>query len=483
MHDYIDYDDVNYQWLTEEAWRRREAGEDCGVEDLLAMNRHTDPFYRGQAADVAKAEWFRQVWDLLRLDRLTKAGNKVHLRRVHYLLVSRSEEMPPVPWCEQERYLNTLQNWKMLGITVSNARYLGIIPFNAIEDQRNPAPRRNTPWRARAEPEPTVSVKGDPHKDSSLLWLPRTVSYTLPEYEVEDYEADQRYHCEVWVEKSTVEDVLSTVCLVHRTNLMFAAGELSITQVYEAAARIAASKRPARIFYISDYDPKGTHMPVSAGRKLEWFIHGATSPLRRAFVEYELAGCNVTLTPLALTEAQIAMYKLPRQPLKDQKGKSEWELRHGEGGVEMDALEALYPGVLAHIVRQALAPYYDKNLDARVEEAKEEAAEDLGEVRREVVARHQADLAAIRERYDELLEEFGPRLEEVRSDLDDQLEEIKQEMEEEAAGRDIQEEYPVPEAEEADEDPNDALLWSERSYDEQLEEYHDFERRDRRNAA
>jgi hypothetical protein len=76
-----------------------------------------------------------------------------------------------------------------------------------------------------------------------------------------------------------------------------------------------------------------------------------------------MPGVLIKLTPLALTRTQVQDYALPRIPIKEEDcRKSGFEERHGEGAVERDALEAPYPGMLAQVVREAIAPYRDLSL-------------------------------------------------------------------------------------------------------------------------
>jgi hypothetical protein len=77
------------------------------VADLLVLAEKNDPFYAGSPAQRAKAEWFAELW--ARFGYTTG----VHLRRVHYRLVSgeigyhKHDGMP---------YENTEVCWDYLGI-------------------------------------------------------------------------------------------------------------------------------------------------------------------------------------------------------------------------------------------------------------------------------------------------------------------------------------------------------------------------------
>jgi hypothetical protein len=74
----------------------KEAG--VPVSDLLVMARQNDLFFCGSPAQTAQAEWFTHLFDRFSFT----AG--VHLRRVHYQLISQRE---PVALLTGEPYQNT----------------------------------------------------------------------------------------------------------------------------------------------------------------------------------------------------------------------------------------------------------------------------------------------------------------------------------------------------------------------------------------
>jgi hypothetical protein len=57
----------------------------CSLETLLAMAKKNDPFYCGAPAHVEKAQWFAALW------RTFAYTTGVHLRRIHYQLVSQPD--------------------------------------------------------------------------------------------------------------------------------------------------------------------------------------------------------------------------------------------------------------------------------------------------------------------------------------------------------------------------------------------------------
>ena len=54
------------------------------IPNLLALSRNNDPFFVGTEAHRAQAEWFVDIWQKY------KFGDGVHLRRIHYQVVSQA---------------------------------------------------------------------------------------------------------------------------------------------------------------------------------------------------------------------------------------------------------------------------------------------------------------------------------------------------------------------------------------------------------
>jgi len=383
------------------------------IRDTLVLANQNDPFYAGSPASCARAEWFSDAWK--------RAGytKGVHLRRIHYRLLSeeglvRHDGVP---------YTNTEMCWDYLCSAGKAARYLRLVDVDAFVDHRNPPPvvTMTAPLEAT---EPTVDI------DTSPGWsLPRITSHlewmidlAMPAPLVSGYAyntADQPYLLELWIEKSTMNDVLLPVCHVLGINFATSAGFQSITNVVALIKRIKALDKPARVFYISDFDPGGDSMPVAVARQLEYWLQDAVHG----------GPHDVKLVPLALTAEQVRDYGLPRKPVKESDlRRASFEAQHGEGAVELDALEAIHPGELARIVRAAAAPYRDRELATKTVDARLEAQDaadtawrdatldirrelrDVHGEARQVVARYEERLSALA---DELAADLAPLEERV----------------------------------------------------------------------
>lgn len=361
---------------------------------LLALAPGNDPYYVGQPMQKQWAIWFSELWGRFGL------GQGVHLRRIHYQLVSQD---PPVLTPIDRVYENTDNCWNQLGNASKWARYLGLIPIDAFVDRRNPEPIINASFVENAYPEIDTCNYWD-EEEYSLPQVPRLASLphslpAVPDFEVRGYEAIQQgFLIEIWAEKTTMNDVIEPLCQKYQVNLITGAGELSITAVSkDLLSRVNQAKRPARILYISDFDPAGIGMPISVARKIEFEL--AKQELEEKF--------DIKLQPIVLTSGQVLKYRLPRVPVKDSdKRKDNFQAAYGQGQVELDALEALYPGELAKIVESEILNYYDPSLRKRSLIVGSKLSQHLREHQENVLGNYLDELEELEEVYQNLVSNF-----------------------------------------------------------------------------
>lgn len=410
------------------------------ITDLIVLAPQNDPFYCGQPAQRSAAEWFAELWQRFGY----RTG--VHLRRVHYQLVSQHAATLP----DGSTYANTEECWKALGAAGCAARYLGLVDPEAFEDHRNPDPHvfvSGRPWSTEPSWDVAEVEWALPSVDIDL-----SVDLSLPRPSVSGYDYDMRhqpYQLELWVEKSTMDDVLLPLGRELGINVVTSLGYQSITSVITLLRRVAGGGRPARVFYISDFDPAGDGMPFQVARQIEFWLHNYAPE------------ADIALQPLALTRSQVQEFQLPRIPVKDtDRRKAHFEDRYGEGAVELDALEALHPGELAAIVRRAVAPYRDTSLANRLDRAESRARAAAESAWDDAVAPYADELTAIEEEVRSLVESYESRLwtvgEELRSELApyrSRLEELRQAISDEIADLEVElPDRPEPRATAADEE-------------------------------
>ncbi len=229
----------------------RQLAEELGVriQDLLVLARNNDPYSIGTPANMRDVEWFMDLWDRFGFE------DGVHLRRIHYKIMSPGTVRLP----DGSLYENTVAHWQKLSEAGKKARILGAVSPHKFVDRRNPEPIINwqpsydAPYISMDEPS-TWRVHG---LSSLSLYAPE---FRFPEPGVLGYggsDADQPYLQEVWVEKSTMNDILIPVCQRYSANLVTSIGFQSLTASVNLLQRAAAAGKPARILYISDFDPAG----------------------------------------------------------------------------------------------------------------------------------------------------------------------------------------------------------------------------------
>jgi hypothetical protein len=416
------------------------------INDLIVLAPQNDPFYTGTPTDLALGEWFASLWQAFGLER-------AHLRRVHYQIISQDS---PVLLPNGKPYENTIECWDILNLASKAARYLRLVDPEAFNDRRTPEVMLSAKdWRVSR---PDVWVYNASHRlDMKLPDFPQ-----LPTYAVGGYEANQPYYLEVWCEKSTMNDILIPLCQRYQANLQTGMGEMSITATLALVHRLVEAGKPARILYVSDFDPAGQSMPVAVSRKIEYFVRTLGLDL------------DIRLFPVVLTLQQVQYYHLPRTPIKEtERRRVGFEVRHGEGAVELDALEALYPGELAQVLSYYLDHYYDGTLDERVEQQREALRAQLGVIWQQVMGNYQPEVAALRAEYEQIRMDVQARLGTFSERLRGLWQAMRQDL---SAYYDIAEQYPVPEANRGQESGN-GLYNSQRDYMEQVEAYKQFQGR------
>jgi hypothetical protein len=443
-----DYDDLVA--LSHETNRR--------LDGVYAMEGISDPWMAGRPARQANARWF--------VDQYNRLGFKtgVHLRRIHYVLVSQAE---PVVMIDGGKYENTEKCFSVLVRGARDARYLEMLPSLAFRDHRSPD---------------ALIVRKDIHDDETtsidvsegkVTGGGMSLTYEGPSLELPILLLDspiigQPYHLEIWCEKTTMDDVLHPLGERYNCNVVSGAGEMSLTTVEQFAARARASMRPVRVLYVSDFDPAGQSMPVAVARKIEYLIRNE-----------EL---DIQLEPVALTHQQCIDFRLPRTPIKETEHRAgAFEARYGEGATELDALEALHPGALRRILIENIERFHDSDLHREIDAVEDAIRSDMWSVESEVRAQHTEEINAIEVERKALEQEVEEKLAEVRALIDERedalteriealLETICDELED--AKPDIDDyEWPSPADGSEFDDP---LFDSQRCYLDQIDRYARF---------
>lgn len=267
---------------------------DRPMSTLLALADDNDPFFADRPARRHGAEWFANLW------RQFEFGAGTHVRRVHYKLISQGT---PILGADGHEYENTYLCWHNLKKASKDARYLGLVPVEDFEDHRNDEVCEHL---ADAEQAAILSVSEANELSADLSYLQiNSWLGELPGFAFYPPIVNQRFHVELWCEKTTMNDILLDLAQDYALNVVTASGEISVTHCYQLIERAKDSGRPVRILYISDFDPAGMSIPVACARKIEFFLHR------------EQLDLDVQVRPVALTHDQCVEYRLPRTPLKE----------------------------------------------------------------------------------------------------------------------------------------------------------------------
>jgi len=409
----------------------------CPVDKLIALSPANDPFYAGLPNRAEKGEWFAEIWEEFGF------GDGVHLRRIHYVLISQRQHVRKP---DGEPYLNTTADWKFLGTASLAARYLKLVPAEAFVDRRNPDPLIFARRRIGGT---SVAIL----YDDCRLFTDLPEELDTPQLYLSGFDPEQDYLVEVWIEKSTQQDILLPLAQRLGFNLITGVGEMSETAARNVVGRAADSGKPTRILYVSDFDPKGREMPVSLARKIEYTLRGAELDL------------DITLQPIVLTPDQCDHYSLPRAPIEKRgNGHADrFEEKFGSGATELDALEALHPGELAKVVEQEVSRYLDPTLSHRVSIKRLPLDRSLKGITEDVHGQYAEAIYEIENRYQQIRNDAS----ELESDADQLWSQISSDLQEEAPSITTAD---IPSPRDAD-PPAEPLFDSTREYIEQIDSY------------
>ena len=314
------------------------------LSDSTVMSNLTDPYRIDTDANHRDARWLAQAFAAGRL-------TTIHCRGLHYTIVS----LPGLVKPNGKPYLNSFEDWTWLQRVVGYARWLGYIDFDAISDERNAGPEL---WLPPSIEDAGLRIDHDADDLDCLVELPSI------QIKCQAPHARQAYRLVLIGEKSSLRTVLKPLCQRYEAELILPTGELSTTLLHGMVQRAAADGRPTRVFYLSDFDPSGIHMPVEVARKIQ------------ALCDLKFQGLDIELHRCALLADQVKELGLPETPMKDTERRADkWRERFQCEQTEIDALATLQADVLVEIVEADLKPYFDPGLQKRQRQAYEEAAQ------------------------------------------------------------------------------------------------------------
>jgi hypothetical protein len=353
----------------------------CSANALTVLAVQNDPFRVDTPARHRDGQWLA-----MQADRLGLGHRKIHLRGLHYMLLSGEVAKP-----DGKPYANTEEDWTWLVMHAAKAaRFLNYLPFHQIVDARNSEPVVNIRESKPAlPPAPWISIGLDVEVPDAIDIEPRVY--------VDRFRVDQPYRLVLYGEKTSLEEILSPVARDCHADVFLPAGEISDSMLYQMADAGAADGRPMVVLCFSDCDPSGWQMPISIGRKLQAFK-------ALLFPDLEFQVRRVALMP-----EQVRQHGLPSTPLKATERRADkWQEAMGVAQTEIDALAALQPALLRRMARDAIKPFYDPTLAHRCATVQAEWRDACQEA---------VDAQSDQERLDEIAAQAEALLEPVREQI------------------------------------------------------------------
>lgn len=444
------------------------------VDSFLALSKPNDPFYI-QANSVEKAEWIARIWEI-------EGSPEIHPRGFHYRILGLGYRF--MINNEEKEYQNTDQCWNYLLTGFKYARFLGLIPYEKVLDEKNPKPENFPSFLSHEIFEPKNVIIDD---DIYGLKYEPSLGFANAHDFIENYieetldglfvgvnyssETEQPNYFEIWAEKGGV----IPKNIAHEFNATIrpaGGGEFSVDMCYKAVKKAIQTGKNLHIFILTDFDPKGRDMPKSAARKIEKIASDF--------------GVIAYVHHVALTKDQCVKFSLPTVPAKKPKRESSgakgyvthtelFKKYAGQEPTELNAFQAREPEEYERTIRDAISPYYDDTLDDKLNEELSRLKTDIRNKLKSEFANKKTELDDIREDLKKVITEYNKRTEKIKKKL--KISELI-EKHSEAYKIDVfelikDEKFNIPEV--TIEIPKNALLDTTRNYLEQIKKYKAFD--------
>ena len=225
------------------------------LADLTALSPQNDPYRLDTPTFHTEGAWLAEQMVNLRL-----AHRRIHLRGLHYALVSTSGLVKP----NGDLYRNTEKDWLWLQSSAAKAaRWLRYVRFDPITDERNSPP--------------VIKVKATEPVET-FVYIGDGIEITVPDLEdmrptvgISNFGARQPYHLVVYGEKTSLADVLMPLCERYDADLYLPSGEISDTLLYQMAKVGAEDGRPMVLLVLATSIRPATRWPCRSGASCRRF--------------------------------------------------------------------------------------------------------------------------------------------------------------------------------------------------------------------
>jgi hypothetical protein len=411
----------------------RDVADRLGVnlDDVLMMSPKRDPLNCGTTGDHKKAEWFTELW---REAVAKRDSDSIHVRGLHYTIVQMDRDIePPTGRCSWEKYVNIKKCHNYLGNAASIARVLGYVPLGGIDDEKNNQERTThytghdtldsdgldnliSDNQIRSPSIPSVDSEArfscNQGLEQNIRYIAYDIAKSAKRRQTINIDEQQPFHIEIWSEKTLPSSVRSEAKDAGVDTIVEGEGHLSYRIAHDFMQRVEEADKQAVILYLTDFDPAGEKMPKAMASKVKFLKE-------RGDLEH-----RVQIKRLGLTAEQVERLGLPRKPVKTDsqsylKMIEDWQNKHGDGGVELQALEKDIDNY-CRIIRDAVLSYSDDTLSDQVDDVKQDFYDEVKQ--RVIDSLTDSELDDKRSDVEDWMDDFNEAL----SDASDQLEELSE---------------------------------------------------------
>jgi len=233
-------------------------------------------------------------------------GYKLTLRQVYYQMVARNI------------IENNLKSYNNLGNLINDARLMGLIDWNSIEDR-------------------TRNLQCNLHFENPQERLDMSARNYM-----RDHWEGQSNYCEVWVEKDALIGVVGRICQQLDVPYFSCRGYTSQSEMWVASQRLIDRQEYGQyvsIFHLGDHDPSGKDMSRDIVDRL---------------MRFEVSDSFFEFKRLALNYDQVEAYKPPPNPAK--MTDTRFENYVAEFGEECWELDALEPKIISNLIANNVLP-------------------------------------------------------------------------------------------------------------------------------
>jgi hypothetical protein len=387
--------------------------------DLIALSPRNDPFLCGAPAQERDAKWFADLW------RTHFKGTKIHIRKMHYTTMTaimptynivKMNKKTGKKELVERKYEGSKKDWNYMLEASKFARYMGLVPYDAIIDQKNESSTNFQTWPKENVDKNLEAIDSSDFKNVVTRALGNMFNPHLQMGVV----------MEIWIEKSSQNHIIKPLAAEFGMNTVVCEGETSITMAHEFMQRIAVYRKRTGIkkfivWYISDFDPAGRSMPKAFARKIEFMVYNNLK------LKYGITDAEIKIDLVAVTANHVKQYNLPTAPIDDEKLKNPaykkrtekfYKLYGVRGIVELEALEALYPNSLKTMLYKRINIFYDMDVtnklrewQKKIDELVQRAVDDVDfeEIKQTVI--DEPDWSELKDYYDDKIKDNLPEAE------------------------------------------------------------------------